>query len=89
MSNVLKGTVVNPEKIYGLSAYEIAVAHGFDGTEEEWLESLSDKASLKAEEEIKAEKQEALDAIEEKRAELVELYDSYIGEVDELVGGGG
>ncbi|MCD8295448.1 MAG: hypothetical protein LUE27_09450 [Clostridia bacterium] len=24
----------------GLSAYEIAVQHGFDGTEEEWLESL-------------------------------------------------
>ena len=24
----------------GLSAYEIAVEHGFQGTEEEWLESL-------------------------------------------------
>ena len=24
----------------GLSAYEIAVEHGFSGTEEEWLESL-------------------------------------------------
>ena len=26
--------------IHGKSAYEIAVMHGFDGTEEEWLESL-------------------------------------------------
>lgn len=26
--------------IHGKSAYEIAVIHGFDGTEEEWLESL-------------------------------------------------
>lgn len=25
---------------YGLSAYQIAVNHGFDGSEEEWLESL-------------------------------------------------
>lgn len=26
--------------IQGKSAYEIAIAHGFEGTEEEWLESL-------------------------------------------------
>jgi hypothetical protein len=44
MSNGLKGTIVNPNAIYGKSAYEIAVAHGFNGTEEEWLESL--KAAL-------------------------------------------
>ena len=37
MSNVLRGTVVNPKTIYGKSAYEIAVEHGFNGTEEEWL----------------------------------------------------
>lgn len=40
MNNGLKGTIVNPDAIYGKSAYEIAVAHGFNGTEEEWLESL-------------------------------------------------
>lgn len=34
------GNVFNPEKIYGKSAYEIAVKNGFEGTEEEWLESL-------------------------------------------------
>jgi len=36
----LKGTVVNPDEIYGKSAYEIAVMNGFDGTEAEWLASL-------------------------------------------------
>lgn len=28
---------------YGLSAYQIAVNHGFEGTEDEWLESLNGK----------------------------------------------
>lgn len=40
MSNVLRGAVFTPEAINGKSAYEIAVEHGFVGTEEEWLESL-------------------------------------------------
>lgn len=40
MSNILRGTIVNPDVVRGKSAYEIAVAHGFDGTEEEWLDSL-------------------------------------------------
>lgn len=40
MSNVLRGTIVNPDVIRGKSAYEIAVMHGFKGSEEEWLESL-------------------------------------------------
>ena len=44
MSNILRGTIVNPEVIRGKSAYEIAVMHGFEGTEEEWLESLAAKA---------------------------------------------
>lgn len=39
MSNILKGAVVNPDKIYGKSAYEIAVMHGFEGTEEEWVKA--------------------------------------------------
>lgn len=43
MDNVLTGTLVNPDKIYGKSAYEIALMHGFDGTEEEWLQSLVDQ----------------------------------------------
>lgn len=43
MDNVLRGTVVDPDTIYGKSAYEIALMHGFDGTEEEWLQSLVDQ----------------------------------------------
>ena len=38
--NAVRGSVYAPETIHGKSAYEIAVMHGFDGTEEEWLESL-------------------------------------------------
>ena len=34
------GVVLNPEKIYGKSAYEVAVANGFVGTEEAWVASL-------------------------------------------------
>ena len=36
----LRGSLSLPDMIRGYSAYEIAVAHGFDGTEEEWLASL-------------------------------------------------
>lgn len=39
-SNALRGRISSPDVIHGLSAYEIAVKNGFDGTEEEWLESL-------------------------------------------------
>lgn len=46
MSNTLTGSVTNPEKIYGKSAYEIAVMHGFDGTEEEWLPSLNGESAF-------------------------------------------
>lgn len=40
MSNVLRGTIVNPEVIRGKSAYEVAVLNGYSGTQEEWLASL-------------------------------------------------
>lgn len=46
MSNVLRGTVVNPDVIRGKSAYEVAVANGFDGTEEEWLASLQGEQGI-------------------------------------------
>lgn len=36
----MRGSLFKPNAIVGKSAYEIAVMHGFDGTEEEWLESL-------------------------------------------------
>lgn len=39
------GTTINPQRIgeqleNGKSAYELALEHGFKGTEEEWLDSL-------------------------------------------------
>lgn len=39
-TNNLVGEINCPKKLRGYSAYEIAVIHGFVGTEEEWLESL-------------------------------------------------
>lgn len=58
MSNILRGTIVNPDVIRGKSAYEIAVKHGYDGTEEEWLVSLAGDAAeyavKRAEEALKA-----------------------------------
>lgn len=39
-SNVLRGRVSNPDVIHGKSAYEIAVMHGYKGTEEEWIRAI-------------------------------------------------
>lgn len=47
--------------VTGLSAYQIAVQHGFEGTEEEWLESLS-KDSKDAAKEAKAAASAATEA---------------------------
>ncbi len=49
MSDILKGTVVNPDTIYGKSAYELAVMHGFEGTEDEWLDTLGGEKGDKGE----------------------------------------
>lgn len=43
----LTGTISIPNTIHGKSAYEIAVIHGFDGTEEEWLDSLKGGKPIK------------------------------------------
>lgn len=45
----LRGSAFVPEFIHGKSAYEIAVANGFEGTEEEWLESLHGEKGDKGE----------------------------------------
>jgi hypothetical protein len=37
---LLRGKINGLETIKGYSAYEIALIHGFEGTEEEWLASL-------------------------------------------------
>lgn len=42
----IKGSISFPEVIRGKSAYEIAVMHGFEGTEEEWLQSIIDDVFL-------------------------------------------
>ena len=48
MSNSLKGAILNPAVVRGLSAYEIAKNNGFEGTEEEWLDSLTRESADKA-----------------------------------------
>ena len=51
MSNYIHGAYGKPkginttQRIVGKSAYEIAVEHGFVGSEEEWLESLKGKSA--------------------------------------------
>lgn len=45
----LKGRVFAPDVIKGDSAYQVAVKHGFAGTEEEWLDSIAYDATKKAE----------------------------------------
>ena len=37
----MSGTL-NTEVLRGYSAYQVAVSQGFNGTQEEWLESLKD-----------------------------------------------
>ena len=68
MDVVLRGTITNPEVIRGKSAYEIAVMHGFDGTEEEWLESLTKQTRVNAEDVIEAA-DKSIERIEESSAE--------------------
>ena len=48
----------NLGRVQGLSAYEIAVEKGFEGTEEEWLVSLKGQQGEKGEQGIQGEKGE-------------------------------
>ena len=50
MSNKLVGHIYSPDAIHGKSAYELAVMHGFDGTEEEWIKYQITEAERKAQE---------------------------------------
>ena len=80
----LVGSIAVPGVIHGKSAYEIAVIHGFKGTEEEWLESL--KASVELDTTLKvagaaADSKAVGDAIEA-------IMGSFVRELDTLVGGG-
>lgn len=44
----LRGKINGLETLKGYSAYEIALIHGFEGTEEEWLASLNALHSVQA-----------------------------------------
>lgn len=63
----LKGSLSLPDSIKGKSAYEIAVMHGFDGTEAEWLVSLTEQTRANAAEVIEAADQ-AIERMEETSA---------------------
>lgn len=62
---------MNPEAVYGKSAYEIAVANGFVGTEKEWVEHISANAGRAEAAAIRAE--EAADRAEGAAAPAVDL----------------
>ena len=51
----LTGKIFTPDVIYGKSAYEVALLHGFEGTEEEWLDSLKGETGDKGEKGDKGE----------------------------------
>lgn len=59
---------VNLTEQNGLSAYESAVTYGYDGTVQEWLDSLSDKSSYEIAKDngFNGNETEWLDSIEEK-----------------------
>lgn len=79
MINNLKGTVVNPDKIYGKSAYEIAVMHGYKGTEKQWVDYVQGSEASKAEaDRAKAEADRA--KAEADRAEAVVVNITVEGE---------
>ena len=52
-SDPIVGYILDPDVIYGNSAYEIAVRHGFEGSESEWLDSLRRQIRGDAEEVIR------------------------------------
>ena len=82
----LRGSLSIPEAITGKSAYEIAVMHGFEGTEEEWLESLKAEANYEYEQAIKRAEAEA-DRAERAVEQAEAILNSYINDVDTLIGG--
>lgn len=58
--DVLSGKIAKPRAIHGKSAYEIAVMCGFDGTVEEWLESLKGEKPIKGTDYFTAEEVQAI-----------------------------
>ena len=71
---------VNPLTVYHTDAYAIAVANGFEGTIEEWLESLQGKDGFTPLKGVdyytEAEKQELIDEITAQCDELLDITSS-------------
>lgn len=44
----IQSSIVMPISQYGMSAYQLAVLHGFSGTEKEWLQSLKGEPGISA-----------------------------------------
>lgn len=77
----------------GLSAYEIALEHGFEGTEEEWLASLHGEDGYTPQKGVdyytEAEKKEFIQEIESEVVGDVETaLDTIIELQNSLIGGG-
>ncbi len=64
-TNAVQGAISIPKVANGYSAYEIAVMHGFEGTAEEWLESLKGEKGDDGEDYVLTEgdKDEIVDAV--------------------------
>lgn len=45
-TNVIRGAIGTPKFVRGASAYEVAVRNGYEGTEEEWVESLKPRKGV-------------------------------------------
>ena len=69
------GYVIDPDTVRGSSAYEIAVKHGFQGSEEAWLESMQKQTRVNAEEVIH-EADAAYEMLKEARDEAVAYIES-------------
>lgn len=75
----LRGELSLPDAIRGKSAYEIAVANGFEGTEAEWLESLTEQTRQNAE--------EVIATADAKIEEINETAETAKGELEAVVEG--
>ncbi len=82
-SNILRGRVADPDKIHGLSAYELDVMYGkFDGTLDEWLKVVRGDFDERVEE-AKAEFDNEVDTVivPEAKVELESAKDSAVAEI--------
>lgn len=80
----LKGAILNPEAIYGKSAYELDVEAGYTGTKEEWLKEVRgdfDEKVEKAKTEFNIEVDTVI--IPRAKAELVRTKEDAVAELED------